>query len=195
MSATTAGVAVAVSASTRSAAELAGAFGQLQVVGPEVVAPFRDAVRLVDREERDASARELREEALVVEALRRHVEELQRAVAESLADLTLLVGIEARVEPGRLDAASLQEVDLVLHQRDQRRDDDRHAVEHQRRQLVAEALAAAGRKDGQRRPAGQQRLHDPLLTRPKGAEAERRREHREWVFDRSVFGRARGRRG
>ena len=163
-------------------AELAGSLGELEVVGPEVVAPLRDAVRLVDREERDSSARELREEALVVEALGCDVEELQRAAAEPLADLALLVGTEARVEPGRLDPSSLQEVDLILHQRDQRRDDDRHAVEQQRRQLVAEALPAAGREDGERRPAGQQRLHDAFLPRPKGVEAERRREQRQWGF-------------
>ena len=81
--------------------ELARALGELQVVGPEVVAPLRDAVRLVDGEERDSSARELGEEALVVEALRCDVEKLQRAGAEPLGDLTLLVGVEARIEPGR----------------------------------------------------------------------------------------------
>ena len=59
----------------------------------------------------------------------------------------------------------LQEVDLILHQRDQRRDDDRHPVEQQRRQLVAEALAAAGREDGERRPPGEERLDDLLLAR------------------------------
>ena len=126
MSATTAGVAVAVSASTRSAVELARPLGQLQVVGPEVVAPLGDAVRLVDGEQRDASARELCEEALVVEALRRDVEKLQRAGAEPIEDLALLGGVEARVEPRRVDPAPLQEVDLILHQRDQRRDHDRH---------------------------------------------------------------------
>ena len=78
MSATTAGVAVAVSASTRSAASSRAALGELEVVGPEVVAPLGDAVRLVDGEQRDPRARELGEEALVVEALRRDVEELQR---------------------------------------------------------------------------------------------------------------------
>ena len=56
MSSTTAGVAVAVSASTRCGAELARALRELEVVGPEVVAPFGDAVRLVDGEERDLQA-------------------------------------------------------------------------------------------------------------------------------------------
>ena len=132
-------------------AELAGALGELQVVGPEVVAPLRDAVRLVDGEQRDPRTRELGEEALVVEALRCDVEKLQRAGAEPVEDLALLGGVEARVEPRRVDPASLQEVDLILHQRDQRRHHDRHPLQQQRRQLVAEALARAGREDGERR--------------------------------------------
>ena len=159
--------------------ELARPLGQLQVVGPEVVAPLGDAVRLVDREERDPRARELGEEALVVEALRRDVEELQRAGAEPVEDLALLGGVEARVEPCGVDPAPLQEVDLILHQRDQRRDDDRHPVEQQRGQLVAEALARSGREDGERGPPGEERLDDPLLSRAEGVEAEPRGEHVE----------------
>ena len=40
--------------------------------------------------------------------------------------------------------------DLILHERDQRRDHDREPVPKQRWQLVAERLAAAGRHHGQR---------------------------------------------
>src|SRR5206468_4025768 len=48
-------------------AELPGARGELQIVGAEVVAPLGDAMRLVDREQRDLRLPELREEPLVVE--------------------------------------------------------------------------------------------------------------------------------
>ncbi len=115
---------------------------------------------------------ELGEEALVVEALRCDVEKLQRAGAEPVEDRALLGGVEARVEPRRVDAAPLQEVDLILHQRDQRRDDDRHPVEQQRRQLVAEALARPGREDGERGPPGEERLDNLFLSRAKAVEAE-----------------------
>ena len=164
--------------------ELAGALGELEVVGPEVVAPLRDAVRLVDGEQRDPRACELGEEALVVEALRCDVEELERAGAEPVEDLALLGGVEARVEPRRVDPASLEEVDLILHQRDQRGHDDRHPVEQQRRQLVAEALARAGREDGEGGPAGEKRLDDLLLSGTEGVEAESRGEH----FERMLCG-------
>ena len=60
-------------------------------------------MRLVDREQRDRHLRELGEEALVVEALRRDVEELQAAGAEAVGDVARLVGAEARVEPRGVD--------------------------------------------------------------------------------------------
>jgi hypothetical protein len=121
-------------------------------------------VRLVDREQRDFRLAKLCKEALVVEAFRRDVQQLQAPVAQSVGDGARLIRVEARVEPRRVDALAREQVDLILHQRDQRRHDDRHAVEHQRRQLVAEALPAAGRKDGQRGAAGEQRLDDLLLA-------------------------------
>ena len=128
------------------------------------MAPFRDAVRLVNCEQRDLRLAELREEALVVEAFRRDVQQLEAPVAESVGDGAHLIRVEARVEPCRVDALASQQVDLILHQRDQRRHDDRHAFEHQRRQLVAEALPRSGREDGEGRAAGEQRLDDLLLA-------------------------------
>ena len=127
---------------------------------------------LVDREERDTGARELGEEPFVVEPLRRDVEQLQRVCPETLEDLALLARIEARIEARGGDPVALQEIDLVLHQRDQRRDDDGRPLEQQRRQLVAQALAGPGRKDGKRRASREERLDDLLLPRPKRLEAE-----------------------
>ena len=69
-----------------------------------------------------------------------------------------------------------ERVDLILHERDQRRDDDRHAVEQQRRQLVAEALARARREHRERAAARQQRLDHLGLARagtPRGRSARR----------------------
>src|SRR5437588_231999 len=145
---------------------------ELQVIGPEVMAPFRDAVRLVDREQRDLRLAELLQESLVVEALGRDVEQLQAAGAKAFGDGSHLVRVEARVEPRCVDAARREEVDLVLHQRDQRRDHDGHAVEQQRRQLIAEALPSTGRENGERGASGEQRLDDLLLARAERGEAE-----------------------
>jgi len=62
-----------------------------------------------------------------------------------------------------------QVVDLVLHQRLQRRDDDgeqaRAPVVHQRGQLVADRLAAAGGQHRQQALARQPGRHDGALQR------------------------------
>ena len=122
-------------------------------------------MRLVDREQRDLRLTELREEALVVEALGRDVQQLEASVAQAAGNGPHLIRGEARVEPRRVDALAREQVDLILHQRDQRRHDDRHAFEHQRGQLVAEALPRSGREDGEGGAAGEQGLDDLLLAR------------------------------
>ena len=68
--------------------------------------------------------------------------------------------------------SSLHRVDLVLHQGDQRRDDQRHALAAYGRQLVAEALAAAGGHDAQAIVTLEDRRDDLRLTGSKGTEGE-----------------------
>src|SRR5262249_333045 len=130
------------------------------------------------------------EEALVVEALRRDVEQLQRTVSQALGDGARLSCIEARVQSRCGGAVPIHEVDLVLHQRDERRDDDGHAVEHERGQLVAEALAAAGGENGERRAAVEQRVDDLTLAWTERGEPEAFAEGLEGVHRRDATGRA-----
>ena len=73
------------------------------------------------------------------------------------------------VQLRRRDAARGQAVDLVLHQRDQRRDDDGDAVVQERRHLVAERFAAAGRQDYERVAPLQHRGHGLFLQRTEHA--------------------------
>ena len=61
-----------------------------------------------------------------------------------------LAGVEGGVQECGAHAQLAQRVDLVLHQRDQRRDDDADAIAQQRRNLVAQRLAAAGGHQHQR---------------------------------------------
>ena len=62
--------------------------------------------------------------------------------------------------------------DLVAHQRDQRRDDEGHAAAQQRRELVAERLAAAGRHDREDVLPRHHGPHDLLLAGAEVGEAE-----------------------
>ena len=66
----------------RRAAERLGRRAQPQVVGPEVVAPLGDAVRLVDHEQRGPRDRELVEHVVVGELLGREEDELERVLGQ-----------------------------------------------------------------------------------------------------------------
>jgi hypothetical protein len=66
-------------------------------------------VRLVDREKRDLRLTELREEALVVEALGRDVQQLEASVAQAAGNGPHLIRGEARVEPRRVDALAREQ--------------------------------------------------------------------------------------
>jgi hypothetical protein len=69
-----------------------------------------------------------------------HVARTARSTARRLARASCCALTSADA-PGR---HALERLDLVLHQRHQRRDHERQVRPHQRRQLVAERLARAG---------------------------------------------------
>ena len=87
------------------------------------------------------------------EALGRREDDLRRAGGDRLLGGVDLVGGDGAVQLERSDAALAQLVALVLHQRDQRRDDERRSRQQQGRKLVAERLAGAGRHHRQGRLA------------------------------------------
>ncbi len=127
------------------------------------MAPLRHAVRLVDREQRDARAVDELEAACRQQPLGRDVEEVELAGRERALDRGGGARVERRIEERGAHAELLERGDLVVHQRDQRRDDHRAPVAQQRRHLVAEALAGAGRHQHQRVAAGRDVRDDRLL--------------------------------
>ena len=117
--------AVAVSAMQRDVGKALLEDAEGLVVAAEIVAPLRDAMRLVDREQRDAAcARACRAQCGMSEALGGDVEQVERAVAQRPFDRGGLAGRQRGIERGGAHPGLAQRVDLVLHQRDQRRDDD-----------------------------------------------------------------------
>ena len=136
----------------RGRAQVARGVGEAEVVGPEVVPPLRHAVRLVDHEQPDpglAHAARRSRARRTARAPRRAAAAPRRPRASSTSALApesccALTSADPIAQPARP-----QRLDLVLHQRHQRRDHDREVVAHQRRQLVAERLARAGGHDHQ----------------------------------------------
>jgi hypothetical protein len=145
---------------------------ELQVLLAEVMPPLRDAMRLVDREEGDRELIEQREAALGDQPLRREVQEIQLAGARAALHRLRGLPVERRIQELGAHPGLLQRRDLVLHQRDQRRDDDAHALAQQRGQLVADRLAAAGRHQHQGVAAGRDVRDDLGLVGPEGGVAE-----------------------
>ena len=80
-------------------------------------------------------------------------------------------GLEEGVERGRRDPAGLERPHLVLHQGQERRDDDGEPIEDEGRDLEAERLAATGGKDPEGVAAGEDRLDDTALGRTEVGEA------------------------
>ena len=76
------------------------------------------------------------------------------------------------------DAELAQRGDLVVHQRDQRRHDDRGAGQAERRDLVAQALAAAGGHQHQGVAAADHVAHHLFLQAAEPRKAEDPAHHR-----------------
>ena len=136
-------------------------------------------MRFVDREQRDLAAPQHVEATRHIQPFGRHVQQIERAVAEGALDPAGLArrqpGIERRGPHPRLP----QGVDLVLHQRDQRRDDDPDPGTQQCRQLIAQRFAAAGRHQHDRIAAGDDMLDDLLLLTAEAGITEDAAQHRE----------------
>ena len=109
---------------------------ELPVLGTEVVPPLADAVRFVDGHEADVARREQVEKVLAPfgdEPLRRDVQQPEPSLAQSGHDRRFPIGRQRAVVTGGGDAVADQRVDLILHQRDQRRHDEGEAVDGPRR--------------------------------------------------------------
>src|SRR5580698_6229396 len=97
---------------------------QLAVFGAKLVAPLRDAVRFVDREERERHSLEPIERVRARQALRRKIKKAVLAGAGFAYDPILLVRRERTVQQRGWNAHLSELRDLILHQRDQRRNND-----------------------------------------------------------------------
>ena len=147
---------------------------ELAILGTEVVAPLADAVRLVDGDEADRARRQQIQEpigAIADQPLGRDIQQLILALAHAARHFRLALRRHRAVVAGRRHAVADQRVDLVLHQRDQRRHHHRQAFAGDRRRLEAQRLAAAGRQHQQRVAAGQHRIHRLTLQRAEGVVA------------------------
>ena len=118
---------------------------QLAVFGAKLVSPFRNAMRFVDGEKRDRHALQPIERVRARQALRRKIQQAVLARARFANHLGLLAAAERTVQQRRRNSHLIELRHLILHQRDQRRNDDDGLLrQHRARQLVAQRFPAAG---------------------------------------------------
>ncbi|CCY15789.1 putative uncharacterized protein [Prevotella sp. CAG:755] len=126
----------------RHVRELTPQDAELCIFRTEVVAPLADTVSLVDGEEAHADIME-KIRKLRKQCLGGQVEELDLTLHTLLAQEALLASRKAAVERDGRNAVGPERLDLVLHERDKRGDNNRRPLHFKRRNLVAEALAAS----------------------------------------------------
>ena len=133
--------------------------------------PLADAVRFVHHQQRDGTvAHEVAEVA--VERFGREEYQFVLTGAKGVHARAALVEVQRGIDGGDLEAETRHRVDLVLHERDQRRDHEHCAVEQSRRQLVGERLARARGHQGNAILTGQYGVDDFALPGPELVEPE-----------------------
>ncbi|MCG3120600.1 MAG: hypothetical protein ALAOOOJD_03365 [bacterium] len=142
------------------------AFHQLAILRPKVMAPFRNAMRFIDGETIDLERGEKRQRFDFQQSFGRHVKQLCLTLTDAVEIALILIGRQRAVQKHGGHAELLQLRHLVFHQRNQRRDHDGETLEQQRRQLIAQRFAAAGRHDDERVFFLQDVVDNFLLQRP-----------------------------
>ena len=120
MSSCTSGVAVAVRAMTGAGRSSGQPLAEHAVVRPEVVAPLRDAVRLVDGDQGGRALGEHLGEAGHAQPLGRDEEEVEAPVEVLAARAARGGAVATGVDALGGEALRDELADLVLHQRDER---------------------------------------------------------------------------
>ena len=105
---------------------------------PEIMPPLRHAMRLVDDDHVDRRAAEGLAELECGEPLRGSEDELRPGRGDPFEVLRCLTRRLGAVDGRRGQADLRQFVGLILHQRDERRDDEGRPVEKQRGYLIAQ---------------------------------------------------------
>ena len=166
MSSTTSGVAVAVSASSGASGKEFPHSRYLEIARPEIIAPLRDTVGLVDNNQADVGLTQTVEKRPGFQLLGRHIDELHLSEHHPVDGKTLLGARHSVVEIEGAHPCGPEIVDLILHQRNQRSHNEGDTVESESRHLKRYRLSATGRHQSEGVAACHDRGHDVGLQGP-----------------------------
>ena len=138
----------------------------------EVVPPLRQAVRLVDGDEGNGLLLQQGLEEVGFEPLGRDIDDFVRASRDGAEPCASFRLSKRAVDECRGRTGFRERVDLILHQRDQGRDDECDTREQQGGHLEADGLSRARGHDGDGLAAFEQALDDGLLRRAEALVAE-----------------------
>jgi len=136
------------------------------------VTPDADAMGFVDGDQRWLAAGEHLGEAGDAHPLGGDEEKVERAVEVVAAGLAGIVAGEVGVDAGDAQAGGGELGGLVVHQRDERADDQRGASASDGGKLVAEGFAGSGGHDQERVAAVEEGASDGFLIGAEGGKAE-----------------------
>ena len=120
-------------------------------------------------EKRHGNVRNKRQKALVFQPLGRNIQKLILLLRGFRVRFAQLLERQGAIEERRRNTRLRERRDLILHERDERGDDDREPRQHERGNLIADRLSAARRRHAQNVPAGQNRADERLLPTSEGA--------------------------
>ena len=114
---------------------------------PEIVAPLRDAVRLIHHQHGNGTIRQHVSQPSV-ECLGRDVRHFVLAPLERVQLFQPLLSPQRGIDGSRREAEGREGIDLILHQADQWRQYQDRSREDARGNLEGERFARTGRHDG-----------------------------------------------
>ena len=140
---------------------------QRQIFAAEVVAPLAHAMRLVDRKEGNAGFLKSCQQRLHNQSFGSNVDKLELAICQITCNGTFLFQRQRTVQKCSRNSASPQGINLILHQRNQGRNDDSYAVAAHRRHLITQGFSPSGRQNHNRILVLHDQIHRFQLKRSK----------------------------
>ena len=158
-----------------------GQHGQLQVLGPEIVAPLGDAMGLINGEQGNRQLGQAIEAVARQQPLRREIDQVEIPGAQGFPGGLGQLRPLGRMQGGGAHTGLAQGRHLVVHQGDQGRDHHAGARAAEGRDLITEGFAAAGGHQHQGRATAHHMANDLGLGAAKGAIAEHLSEDLEGI--------------
>ena len=136
---------------------------QSKIIGPKIVSPHRETMRFIHRKQRDFDSGQCSHKCRAPKPFRCDINQFIASFLHAPHHLALAVQRERRIDQCRRNSLFSQAINLILHQRDQRRNNDCHPLQQHRRKLKTQRFSPTRRHYRQHIFPIEDRLHHRLL--------------------------------